>query len=165
MKSWKMLSIAGLVLTSVSLGCGMGKAQYLGPNIDQRQAVQAQRIQEGVRSGALTPQEAGRLQAQQQRLQAAKIQMGADGRLDPREQHRLDKMLDKADRRVFREKHDHQVAQPGYGQNHGPRFHHHKPPWSQHRVAAQEHHQPVGVPFGSPSGERGKVPPPPRDQR
>ena len=165
MKSWKILSIAGLVLASVAIWSGTVQAQYRGPDIDQRQAIQTQRIQEGVRSGALTPQEAGRLQAQQQRLQVTKAQMGSDSRLDPREQHRLNKMVNKSDRAVFRETHDRQVAHPGYGNHHEPRFHHQKAPNAQHHVAAREQHGHGGAPQGPHPGDRGKVPPPHRDQR
>lgn len=151
MKAWKVLSLAGLVLTALVLGNGTGQAQYQGPNPEQRQAQQRQRIQEGVRSGALTPQEAGKLQAQQQHIQAAKAQMAADGTLDPREQQHLSRMLDRADRAVFKETHDRQVAQPGPGRPHDPRWHRPKPPRPHRWMAARPPKHP---------GDKHHVPPP-----
>ncbi len=121
MKSWKLIGMAGLMLTSLYIWSGPVQAQYYGQNIEQREAAEQQRIQNGIRSGALTPQEARRLEAEQRRIEATKDRMRADGRLDPREQARLNQMLNKANRDISREKHDNQVAYPGYGNYHDPR--------------------------------------------
>ncbi len=124
MKTWQVLSLAGLIATGISVWSGPAQAQYYGGNIDQREAAEQQRIQNGIRSGAITPQEARRLEAEQRRIRDAEDRMRADGRLDPRERARLNQMLNKADRDISREKHDRQVAYPNYGNHYEPRYRH-----------------------------------------
>jgi hypothetical protein len=118
MKSWKVLTITGVVLTGLAAWSGTGQAQNHGSYIDQREAAQEQRIQDGIRSGALTPREAGRLEAEQQRIRDAEARMRADGRLNPQEKVIIDRMQDKAGRDIYREAHDRQAAYPGYGKHH-----------------------------------------------
>jgi hypothetical protein len=156
MKSWKVIGMAGLMLTSLYIWSGPVQAQYYGHGIDQREAAEEQRIKEGVRSGAITPQEAERLAAEQRRIRAAEARMRADGRLDPRERARLNQMLNKADRDIYRESHDNQAAYSGYGKHHKARYQHENHPWSQRRLAEQERHGAAGVPCGSNPGERSK---------
>jgi hypothetical protein len=122
MKTWKVLSLAGLVLSSICVWCGPVQAQYYGRDLDQREEVQQQRIQQGIQSGAITPQEARRLGMEQRHIQAAEERMRADGRLAPRERARLNQMLNKADRDISREKHDNQMAYSGKGNHRDPRF-------------------------------------------
>lgn len=153
MKTWKVLSIAGLVLTGLAVWHGPVQAQYYGGNIDAREDAQQRRIQDGIRSGAITPQEARRLEAEQQRIQAAEDRMRADGRLDYRERARLGQMQNKADRDISREKHDNQVAYPGTGNRHDPRFRQ----WQQnqrrdHRQGVESRPQPYRGPHYSPRG-------------
>jgi hypothetical protein len=115
MKTWKAIGIAGLVLTSIYVWSGPVQAQYYGGIIDQREAAQQHRIHNGIESGALTPQEAWKLRNEQRRIQTAENRMRADGRLNSRERARLDGMQDRADRHIYREKHDNQTAYSGYG--------------------------------------------------
>ncbi len=121
-KTWKIFGMAGLFLSSLVIWSGPVQAQYFGWNLDQREAAQQQRIHHGAESGALTPQEAWKLENEQRRIQAAEDRMRADGRLNHRERARLDKMQDKADRHIYRENHDNQVAYGGYGNHRDPRF-------------------------------------------
>jgi hypothetical protein len=124
MKTWKAIGIAGLVLTSIYVWSGPVQAQYYGGIIDQREVAQQHRIHNGIESGALTPQEAWKLRNEQRRLQTAENRMRADGRLNSRERARLDGMQDRADRRIYRENHDNQVAYPDYrGHNNPPNRH------------------------------------------
>ena len=51
------------------------------PKIQQREQNQEKRIEQGVRSGQLTPREAGRLEAQQAKIQQDEARMKADGKL------------------------------------------------------------------------------------
>lgn len=111
MKRWKTISITGLILASLCFG-GVVQAKHYDSNIDQREAEQQQRIQEGLQSGALTPQEAARLEAEQQQIQALKAKMLADGKLSPKEKVTLDQLQEKADRDIYRLKHNNQVAYP-----------------------------------------------------
>ena len=132
MKSWQILGITGLMVTSLAAWSGVGQAQ--GPAfVDQREAAQEQRIENGVRSGSLTPREAGRLEAEQQRIRDTEARMRGDGRLDPNEKAVLDRMQNKAERDISREKHDRQVAYPQYG--HADRRFRHENPEFQRRLA------------------------------
>jgi hypothetical protein len=115
MKSWKAISLAGLFAIGVSVWSGAAQAQYSGGNVYQREAIQERQIQEGMRTGSLTPQEAARLEAEQRRIRETEARMRADGRLDPRERRRLERMQEKAERDIYREKHDKNVAYPNYG--------------------------------------------------
>ncbi|MDP3182034.1 MAG: hypothetical protein Q8M54_04360 [Desulfobaccales bacterium] len=82
-------------------------------SIDWREANQQNRINQGLQSGQLTPQEFNRLEREQARIQAAEARMRADGRLDPRERARLNGMLDRSGRHIYRAEHNNQVAAPG----------------------------------------------------
>ncbi len=99
-----------------------GQAPYWGPprDIDGREAYQQNRINQGVQSGQLTPEEFNRLQREQARIRAAEARMRADGRLDPRERARLNAMLNRSGRDIYRAEHNRQVAAPGraWGQPH-----------------------------------------------
>ena len=53
-----------LVIGSLLLAAGMADGQAETPGIDQRQANQEQRIDQGIASGQLTQREAGRLEQQ-----------------------------------------------------------------------------------------------------
>ena len=66
----------------------------------------------GFRSGALTPREAGRLEAEQQRIRDAEARMRADGRLNPNEKAIWIECRIKRIEIFHREKHDRQVAYP-----------------------------------------------------
>ena len=76
--------------------------------VDQREANQERRIQQGVASGQLTPREASRLQNEQAHVQRAEQRARADGRVTPQERARLERMQDHASRDIAREKHDKQ---------------------------------------------------------
>ena len=95
---------------------------YWGParGIDGREAYQQRRINQGVRSGQLTPEEFNRLQREQARIRGAEARMWADGRLDPRERARLNAMLDRSGRDIYRAGHNRQAATEGraWGQLH-----------------------------------------------
>jgi tellurite resistance protein len=81
-------------------------------SIDWREANQQNRIYQGLKSGQLTPQEFNRLEREQARIQAAEARMRADGRLDPRERARLNAMLNRSSRDIYRAEHNNQVAAP-----------------------------------------------------
>jgi CRISPR/Cas system-associated endoribonuclease Cas2 len=82
------------------------------PTVRQRQQNQQQRVQQGVRSGELTPQEAGRLEAEQARIQQSKERMRSDGELTGAERQKLNTMQDRSSRHIYRQKHDAQSV-PG----------------------------------------------------
>jgi len=76
------------------------------PGVRQRQINQQQRINQGVKSGELTPNEAGRLEAEQAHIQQAKERMKSDGQLTGAERQRLTTMQNKASQDIYRQKHD-----------------------------------------------------------
>jgi hypothetical protein len=78
------------------------------PRIDHRQAVQQQRIDEGVASGELTGKETARLQAEQARIRRVEDGALADGRLTRKERARIEHMQDEANTHISRQTHDRQ---------------------------------------------------------
>jgi len=80
------------------------------PRIDQRQANQERRIEQGEKSGALTQKEAARLEKGQARVQKMENKAVADGKVTAKERARIEKAQDKESRRIYKEKHDKQTA-------------------------------------------------------
>lgn len=78
------------------------------PRLDQRQANQEQRIQQGVQSGSLTPREADRLERGQEHVQNMETRAKADGKVTPKERARLEHAEDNQSKKIYREKHDRQ---------------------------------------------------------
>ena len=103
-----MTSVAGVALACASLA---GFAQTAPdpaatPGVDQRQARQERRIDQGVTSGELAPKEAGKLEAEQARIQQTEQRMKADGRLTSKERQKLHTMQDRSSGHIDRQKHD-----------------------------------------------------------
>ena len=100
------VAIAGILPMT---GLAQGDRYYRNDNINRREAYQRDRIREGVRSGELTRREAGRLVNEQRRIESYERRSRLDdGRLDRHERQRLDQMLDRSNRDIYREKHDRQ---------------------------------------------------------
>ncbi|MBP9655641.1 MAG: hypothetical protein KBE19_14750 [Rhodocyclaceae bacterium] len=78
------------------------------PRIDQRQANQQQRIEQGVQSGSLTEKEAARLEKGQAHVQNMENKAVADGKVSARERGRIEHAQDVQSKRVYRQKHDRQ---------------------------------------------------------
>lgn len=78
-------------------------------NINQRQANQQQRIQQGVQSGQLTKQEAYKLQMQQRHINRTEARYRADGNLSKAERARLNRMENKQSANINIQKHDNQT--------------------------------------------------------
>ena len=76
------------------------------PRVDRREANQERRIEQGVRSGALSPGEARRLEAQQERIERAEGRAKADGVVTGRERTHLENMQNRASRNIYRKKHN-----------------------------------------------------------
>ena len=83
-------------------------AQTSTPRVDQRQANQQQRIDQGVASGQLTGKEAARLEKGQEHVQKLEDKAKADGTVTPQERARLKKAEDVQSRHIARQKHDRQ---------------------------------------------------------
>jgi hypothetical protein len=106
------LALGGLLLT----GTPAAAQGAYGPNIDQREGYQQQRIQRGIDSGALTPGETRYLEREQGRIQAAEQRMEADGHLSPWERQRLNQMQNQASRDINRLEHNNRTT-AGWGGN------------------------------------------------
>ena len=110
----KFAFIAGLsFLVAAEVAYGQSQSPSYGtndPGIQQRMQNQEQRIDQGVRSGQLTPKEAGKLEAEQAKIRQTEQRMKADGNLTPKERRKLDNMQDRASDHIYRQKHDRQKA-------------------------------------------------------
>lgn len=76
--------------------------------IDDRQANQAARIEQGKASGELTPREAARLQRGQRQVQGMENRAMADGKVTGAERARIENAQDAQSARIARQKHDRQ---------------------------------------------------------
>ena len=81
-------------------------AQHTTPQIDQRQDRQERRIEQGVRSGELTPRETARLARGQARIRQMERQALADGRISRRERREIDHAQDQQNQLIARLKHN-----------------------------------------------------------
>jgi hypothetical protein len=79
----------------------------------QRNANQQQRIANGVKSGELTNQEAGHLEAGQARVNRAEANASANGRVGAREQANVQARENRQSGRVYRKKHNERVREGG----------------------------------------------------
>lgn len=103
--------IAALIAaTALTLSAGLALAGTNDPGIQQREQNQQQRIDQGVASGQLTPREAGKLDAQQARIQQREARMKADGTLTAGERRKLTREQDRASRNIYRKKHNNRTA-------------------------------------------------------
>lgn len=98
-----MKALAALLLCSLSLAV---QAQAQPPRVDQRQANQERRIDQGVAAGSLTASEASRLERQQDRVQNLEDRAKADGQVTKRERAGLHAAQDHASRTIARKKHN-----------------------------------------------------------
>lgn len=108
MKNFKMLAAIALALPVLAF------AQANTPRVDQRQANQEQRIDQGVASGSLTQREANRLERGQRRVDNMENRAKADGVVTRQERARLHHAQDHQGDRIYRQKHD---AQHDYNHN------------------------------------------------
>jgi hypothetical protein len=82
------------------------------PVLDQRQANQQARIDQGVASGQLTAKETNRLDKREAKLQADKTAAKADGKLTRAERRKLRREANKDSAAIYKQKHDAQTAAP-----------------------------------------------------
>lgn len=81
------------------------------PRIDQRQANQEKRIEQGVQSGQLTGKEAARLEKGQQHVENMENRATKDGVVTKKERRRIEHAQDQQSRKIYRQKHDRQRVQ------------------------------------------------------
>ena len=97
-----------LAVSAVILTTGLAYAQADAPVIDQRQANQEKRIDQGIASGQLNEREANRLNKQQEHINKMENKAKSDGTVTKRERARIDHAQDRASSHIVREKHDRQ---------------------------------------------------------
>lgn len=105
MKTFILAAIAAASLAVAS-------APALAQSIDQREANQQQRINQGVASGQLTGHEAAHDQRKLSRIEARTDRMRArqGGVLTPAQHARIEQKLNHSSRRIYRTKHNDRVA-------------------------------------------------------
>jgi len=100
------VTVAGILPMT---GLAQGYRCRRNDNVNRREYYQRERIRDGIRSGELTRGEAYRLINEQRRIESYERRSRLDdGRLDWQERRRLDRMLDRSSRDIYREKHDRQ---------------------------------------------------------
>lgn len=93
---------AALLIAMMSVQIASARTPY----INKRQCAQHHRIQQGVRNGSLTHREAAHLKMQQAHIRHDKMLAMADGHVSPRERAIINREQNKADRNIYRQKHD-----------------------------------------------------------
>ena len=79
------------------------------PGVNHRQAKQHARIEQGVRSGQLTRDEAKSLRTQQRAIRQEEREMKSDGKLSPAERKQLHQDQNQASKDIRSQKHDNDV--------------------------------------------------------
>ena len=102
-----VVAIALAMLPGLALAQS-GPGSNTGARIDQRQANQQQRINEGIRSGDLTRREAARLQQGQANIQRMEDRARADGKITKQEARQIERAQDRQSRVIARERNDKQ---------------------------------------------------------
>ena len=97
-----------LLIGGVLLAVGMAYGQAETPRVDQRQANQEQRIDQGIASGQVTEHEANKLEQQQRHIDNMENTAKSDGVVTKKERARLHAAHDKASKKIYRQKHDRQ---------------------------------------------------------
>jgi hypothetical protein len=99
--------IAAAIATVISVPV---LAQANTPGIDQRQANQERRIDQGVASGELNARETARLDRGQNRVDNMENRAKADGVVTKGERAIIHNAQDRQSARIYRQKHDRQKA-------------------------------------------------------
>ncbi len=103
-----MKKVLLFVLPALLLSASLAAAQADTPVIDQRQANQERRIDQGIASGQLNEREARRLDKRQDHIDNMENRAKADGVVTNRERARIGAAQNRNSRAIAREKHDRQ---------------------------------------------------------
>lgn len=95
-----------VVIASVAMFLALPALAQPVPGIDQRQARQQARIQQGVATGELTPREAAKLEHGQQRVANMEARAKADGVVTPHEQARIQHAQNVQSKKIRHMKHN-----------------------------------------------------------
>jgi uncharacterized membrane protein YebE (DUF533 family) len=134
-----MPSVKSLLVAALLLAFALpALAQTATPGLDQRIAAQERRIEDGIKSGQLTPREADQLRRELHGLRAAEAKAKADGTLTRQERDRLNRRLGQLERDIGREKRDKERVVKGQSET----------PGLDRRIGAQERRIERGVKSG-----------------
>lgn len=99
------------LIAAAALGLAALTAMPAAAQVNGREIRQDRRIDQGVRSGELTPREAAHLERQQGRInrQEARMRYRNGGYLRPGQRARLEREQNRASRHIFRAKHNGRV--------------------------------------------------------
>ncbi|MGQ0671375.1 MAG: hypothetical protein ACT4N2_00640 [Hyphomicrobium sp.] len=121
----KTSAIFAAAVAATTLGTAL---PAFADRIDDRQARQIQRIEQGYRSGSLTRSEYNDLIAQQREIASLERRLERDGRLTTYERYQLASMQNAASRNIFWQKHDREYRHDdrgygyGWGRGNGDRY-------------------------------------------
>ena len=108
----KRKTVAAALLTMAFIAVPAWAQSNETPRIDKREAIQSERIEQGMNSGALTPAEAARVDRGQARVQAAEAAAKADGKVTKRERMALTRAQNHQSRKIHRLKHNARSTTP-----------------------------------------------------
>jgi len=103
MRTFLGMAMAGMFTLALA---GPARAQTQDPGVKDREVRQHERIQQGVRSGELTPRETHRLRREQRAIKGEEAAMKSDGVLTPAERAKLQHDQNRASRHIYRAKHN-----------------------------------------------------------
>ncbi|HZQ60502.1 MAG TPA: hypothetical protein VFC24_04080 [Casimicrobiaceae bacterium] len=101
------LRILAVALLAPFAGAAMAGTH--DPVVNERQAIQHERIEQGIASGELTKKEAARLRTEQRAIRAEERAFKSDGNLTKNERKQLERDLNRSSRDIYNQKHDAQV--------------------------------------------------------
>ncbi|MEQ1583187.1 MAG: hypothetical protein ABL875_03870 [Candidatus Nitrotoga sp.] len=93
-------------ITALTLTFATSSHAVETPKIDNREAKQEQRIDQGIRSGALTPKEEAKLDAGQAKVARMEEKAKADGSVTKHERMRIKHEQNVQDKRIHNMKHN-----------------------------------------------------------
>lgn len=105
-----MATLPGLAFAQATPVTPTTPIDKAGARIDQRQANQQKRIDEGVKSSELNKKEAARMQKGQERVQKVEEKACADGKVTKKEAAKIEHAQDRQSARIYTQKHDKQKA-------------------------------------------------------
>ena len=104
MKNFFKITVIIIVVAFVCFGNAWAGTN--DPRIQNRMENQQARIEQGVKTGQLTPWEARRLGREQVRIGRMEERMKSDGWLTYRERARIQHRLNQSSRHIYRQRHD-----------------------------------------------------------
>ena len=102
----KSIRVLLLVAAFAALTATIAAANPVTPHVDRREARQAERIRDGVRSGELTRGETRRLVQGQRHVHRLERRAKADGCVTPQERRHLNRAQNHQSRQIHRFKHN-----------------------------------------------------------